>query len=191
MTNADESTTQKAVAVATALSRAGVPFALGGALAYAYHAVPRQTNDVDFNVFVPGEQSEPVVELLFALGAGPETANWKRRLHDEWQLRIIWGETPVDLFFAYHVFHDVCRERSVVRPFAGISVPVLSAEDLTVFKIIFNRPRDWLDIERMLQVRGEDFDSQHSRAWAARILGEDDSRVARFETLARETLGRA
>lgn len=52
-----------------------------------------------------------------------------------------------------------------MRPFAGISVPVLSAEDLTVFKIIFNRPRDWLDIGRMLQVRGEGFDSEHARAW--------------------------
>lgn len=36
-------------------------------------------------------------------------------------------------------------------PFNGAVIPVISATDLTVFKSIFNRPQDWVDIGEMLK----------------------------------------
>src|SRR5581483_7418408 len=46
---------EAALAIARALDTAGIPYALGGALAYGQYGIPRATNDVDVNVFVPPE----------------------------------------------------------------------------------------------------------------------------------------
>ncbi|MBL8680775.1 MAG: hypothetical protein JNK05_16470 [Myxococcales bacterium] len=43
------------LAIGAALDRSAVPYALGGALALSYWAVPRATADVDVNVFVHDE----------------------------------------------------------------------------------------------------------------------------------------
>ena len=43
------------VRIAQALEAAGVPYALGGALALGAHGVPRGTLDVDVNVFSADE----------------------------------------------------------------------------------------------------------------------------------------
>ena len=37
--------------IADALEEAGIDYAIGGALAYAYYGIPRATNDIDLNVF--------------------------------------------------------------------------------------------------------------------------------------------
>jgi hypothetical protein len=41
---------QKVLLVMDALEQAGVPAAIGGALALGYHAEPRATSDADINV---------------------------------------------------------------------------------------------------------------------------------------------
>lgn len=46
-----------ALAVARALEQQGVPYAIGGALAFGVWGTPRGTLDVDVNVFVAPENS--------------------------------------------------------------------------------------------------------------------------------------
>ena len=46
--------------LADALEHAGIPYAVGGAIAYGLHAPPRATNDVDLNVFLPFEEIDRV-----------------------------------------------------------------------------------------------------------------------------------
>ena len=41
--------------------------------------------------------------------------------------------------------------REELLEFAGSSIPVISATDLTVFKTLFKRPQDWVDITEMLK----------------------------------------
>ena len=41
-----------ALVIARELERRGVPYAIGGALAYGIWSDPRNTNDIDLNVFV-------------------------------------------------------------------------------------------------------------------------------------------
>jgi hypothetical protein len=48
-----------AIAIAKAFDAHGVPYAIGGALAYGYWAVPRATLDIDVNVFVPRDGLGP------------------------------------------------------------------------------------------------------------------------------------
>lgn len=65
------------------------------------------------------------------------------------QVRVWWGRTPIDLFFRASAFHDDVATRARWMPFADTELPFLSAEDLAVFKSLFDRPKDWLDIAAM------------------------------------------
>lgn len=175
---------EKILAVADALTRATIPHAFGGALALAYYATPRATIDIDLNVFLPPDQAERVLSVLAPLGVlapGPEE---RAALAERGQMRLFWEYTPIDLFFAYDPLHDRCMERARRAPFGdGDTIPVLSAEDLAVFKAIFDRPKDWRDIRELLFALAGDFDGDYALEWLRRILAPDDERLLRFQRL--------
>lgn len=100
----------------------------------------------------------------------------------EGQCRLWWGRTPVDVYFAYDALHDAMRTALRREPFAGTTIPVLGPEHLVVCKALFNRPKDWLDIEQVL-VTVEDLDAHEVRGWLDRIVGADDPRGVRMDEL--------
>lgn len=59
---------EAALRVARALDLHRVPYAIGGALAYGQCGIPRATNGVDVNVFVPTGELAPVFAALRSLG---------------------------------------------------------------------------------------------------------------------------
>ena len=72
---------------------------------------------------------------------------------------VFWDETPLDLFFDYVPIHsDAARHRRSV-PFAGTRIPVLGPIELAVFKVMFDRTRDWADVEAMLGAGTLDLDA--------------------------------
>ena len=101
-----------------------------------------------------------------------------------------WGRTPVDLFFSYDPFHDAMAGGIRRVPFGDIMIPILGPEHLVVCKAMFDRPKDWLDI-----------DAGPRRVWRGSMLercgggsiamvGTDDQRRVRFDELAHDLLGR-
>jgi hypothetical protein len=177
---------EKIVALHAALDAASIPHAFGGALALAYYAAPRGTHDIDVNVFVPEKRASRVLDTLTGIGVAAAGAAPLRAVRDRGQARVLWEHTPVDLFFSYDLLHDSCAERVRRVPFGeGVTLPILSAEDLAVFKVIFDRPKDWLDLGEMVYALGREFDATYARSWLDRILARDDERLARFEALLR------
>lgn len=171
---------EKVIALHEQLSRADTPHAFGGALALAYYAEPRATIDVDLNLFVsPSAYPEIERELAeIGVGDGAEPEIVER----DGQCRLHWGNTPVDLFFAHDAFHEAMRRAVRSEPFGQTRIPILAPEHLLVCKTIFNRPKDWLDIEQMLVCVG-DLDIEEIRGWLDRIVGADDPRRERFDRL--------
>ncbi len=168
---------ERIVAIAEALDLARIDWAFGGALALAYATEePRGTRGVDVNVFVATEQVDGV------FGALPDgirhRAADRRAVQSDGQVRLWWDDTPVDLFFAVDPFHLEVAGRCRPVPFAGRTIRVLAPEDLAVFKAMFNRSKDWVDIDEMAASGSLD------RAAAARrlaaLLGDDDDRVPRL-----------
>lgn len=170
----ERSLPDKVVAVHEAL--AAVPHAFGGALALAYWAEPRATVDIDLNVFVAVDRRADVLEPLAALGV--DLAGVDAAVERDGQARAWWGRTPVDLFFAYDAFHDAARGAAVGVPFATTSIPVLSADHLAVAKAVFDRQKDWVDIEAMLDA-GTHLDTAEVLRWVGRIAGDTDPRYER------------
>ena len=164
-----------------------IPHAFGGAIALAYYATPRATIDIDVNVFVSVDRADEVLGLLAALGAEPLRDEERAQLERDEQVRVYWDATPVDLFFSYDVLHQSCLERRQRMPFGGgDSIHVLAAEDLLVFKALFDRDKDWRDIEELAYAMADELDAAYARSWMERIAGEQDPRCRRL----REVLGR-
>lgn len=169
----------KVLAIADSLVAAGVPYAFGGALALAYATEdPRGTRDIDVNVFVPpGDVAQVFAALPRGVTHGDEHICAVRR--DE-QVRLWWDDTPVDVFFAAHPFHLGAGRRARDVDLVGTTIRVLAAADLATFKVLFDRSRDWVDIEAMLDsgtlVLGEVVEAVEA------LLG-DDPRVDRLREL--------
>ena len=177
---------EKILALDRALAHGRIPHAFGGALALAYYATPRGTVDIDVNVFVPASDAARVLRALAPLGVERGDARALAAIRERGQVRLRWEHTPVDLFFSYDPLHDRCLERTRTVPFGGDAlIPILSAEDLAIFKVIFDRPKDWLDLAEMLYALGPDFDARYALDWLRRILAPDDARLMRFEALIR------
>jgi len=164
-----------------ALSRAGLPYAFGGAIALAYCSrEPRGTRDLDVNVFVAPDRAAEVFDAL-----PPQVtakASDLSKATEEGQVRLWWEETPVDIFLDVHEFHRDVQQRVVEVSFEGSTIPVLDCTALTVFKALFNRTRDWADIEEMISSGSLDADC--ACGWLRRIQGDDSPGARRVARLA-------
>ncbi len=177
---------EKVTAVHDRLDRAGIPHAFGGAMALAYYAEPRTTIDIDLNVFLPPQDYPRVREALEPIGVGDDVD--AAALEREGQCRLWWGRNPVDLFFASIPLHEAMRRHIRTVPFGEDELPILAPEHLAACKAIFNRAKDWLDIEQIL-VSVEHLDTDEVERWLDEILGAGDPRARRFDRLARELRG--
>jgi hypothetical protein len=169
---------ERVVTLHRSLARRRIPHAFGGAIALAYWTLdPRGTSDIDVNVFVPATDNRRVLRALPEGIARPEgTAQTIAR---DGQVRLWWDETPVDVFFDYVAVHaDAARHRRTV-PFAGTRIPVLGPVELATFKAMFDRTRDWADIEAMVAAGTLDVDAV--RATVKTMLGADDPRLGRLD----------
>jgi len=171
---------QRVLAIDAALAK--VPHAFGGALALAYYAEPRATIDIDLNLFIPAARFREVAGPLSALGANGDDPAVAELVQREGQARVMWDSTPLDLFFAYDAFHDAAGRARRVVPFADRAIPILAPEHLVVCKAVFNRPKDWVDIDAMLAADAE-MDAADVLRWVARIAGDEDPRFERVAAL--------
>jgi hypothetical protein len=175
---------ERLVELNRALARRRVPHAFGGAIALAYWTSdPRGTSDIDVNVFLPAAECARALRALpegVARPPGTEEA-----IARDGQIRLWWDETPVDLFFDTVPVHAAAAEHCRTVPFAGERIPVLGPDELAVFKAMFDRTRDWADIEAMLAAGTLDLDAV--RKTLHTLLPADDARFARLD----ESLRRA
>lgn len=179
---------ERAVLLHQRLEAVGIPHALGGALALAYHVLDaRGTNDIDLNVTLDPDDPQPLFEAL------PEGLPWTSEdvaaVRQTGQVRLYWPHSdgpptqpiPVDLFLPQHDFHGVVADRTELVPMLESTVPIISATDLTIFKALFSRAKDWADIEELLRYGRVDVDDV--RHWLHQLVGDDDPRLDRLAEL--------
>lgn len=177
---------QLARRLADALEAAGLPYAVGGAIALAYWAPPRGTADVDINVFAGADEVARVdaaLDVLVSLGISIDRANAWSEIEAGGCVRGVVGRTAVDTFFDSIPLHDSAADRVVVRPLQGRPARILSAEDLIVLKLLFFRGKDILDVERIVATMGQALDRAYVRSWLLDCVGEDDQRVLEWDQI--------
>ncbi len=172
---------ERLLAVHDALDRAGHRHAFGGAIALAYcTGEPRGTRDLDVNVFAASASAR---EVLGALPDGVTVSDQDVvAAQKEGQARVWWRDTPIDVFLDLHPFHAQIAARVGLVPFEGREIPVLDCTDLAVFKALFDRTKDWADIEEMA-VAGT-LDVPRVQEWLERLGGREAPGIPRLNELA-------
>ncbi len=171
---------EKLFAVHDALTKAGLAHAFGGAIALAYCVEePRGTRDLDVNIFTPAENAKRVLD---AMPPGVEvTEKAVVQVLRDGQTRLFWGGVPVDLFLNNHPFHEEVAEGVVWVPLEGRKVPMLDCASLVVFKSLFDRTKDWADIEAIAECTPAQVEA--AVVALATLIGEDDETVQRIRSV--------
>jgi hypothetical protein len=183
--NVERSAADAAQALADALAAAGIPYAIGGALALAVAGVPRGTADVDINVFVSEQRLQDVIAVLTSVGVEIDAAAAAARTSHDGMFVGRWDGMRIDVFFPSIPFaHEAKSTRIQITDGAGWSGWFLSAEALSVFKLLFFRGKDMVDLERLVAVRHE-LDTAYVRRWIVDMMGESDARVQRWDDIVR------
>ncbi len=116
---------------------------------------------------------------LFAIRNRDEV---ERLIDRDAQVRLQRDYTPVDLFFSYHPFHASSASRVREYPYAGITIPVLSPDDVIVHKVLFNRGKDWLDITDIIYSQQRGLDIGYIRHWLLEFFPPDETKAETDET---------
>jgi hypothetical protein len=175
--------------LADRLEEDSLPYALGGALALAAWSGPRQTLDVDIAVFVGEDQLSRVLDALERAGAVVQRDDAARTVTATGMFVAHVGRTRIDVFLATHPVHvEMGRRRRSVEVDGG-ALWFLSPEDLAILKLVYARPKDIVDLERLFAARG-DLDVPYVRSWLERIVPPADARLATLADLAKRFMRR-
>lgn len=175
-----QSLSGKLIAIHEHLAAARVPHALGGDLALSYYSEPQATARVDVYTFVPTERWPYVRDALAPLSIEVDVDVVALERDD--LAHLWWDHYPVDLFFSYDPFHDEMKRRARRVPFGGTKIPILAPEHLAVCKAMFDRTKDWLDIEQIL-VATNPLDLDEIETWLQRMVGANDPRMQKLREI--------
>jgi hypothetical protein len=180
---------QVARAIANALERRKIPYAIGGAIALGFYAPPRATLDVDVNIFVSrGPAFAKALGALKDSGFVAETdaAILVRQAQEEGQFRGRLEGIRVDVFIPTVPFYKELKRRVRNAVLLGRPIKILSPEDLLVLKLMFFRRKDLADAEAVLRDQGTALDRRKVRDRLVKLVSEEDERVRAWDDLARE-----
>jgi hypothetical protein len=149
------------LAVHRALAEAGLPHAIGGAIALSIYGAPRETVDIDVNVFVGPERRPEVRAALDPLA---------------------FDGNPVHVFYSHDALHEEMARRVHEVPYADATISLVAPEHLVIRKALLDRPKDWPDIEALLRAN-PDLDLAEIETWVRRL--SDDDRLTKLQELAR------
>ena len=169
------------VAVHEMLESLNVPHQFGGAIALAWYRSPRATTDIDLNITLAPSEAEPVLGALRHLGVSVSEED-RATIARDGQARLDWDGSYLDLFFATLDLHREMAGRAREVSFGPVPIPILAPEHLIVCKAIFDRPKDWVDIEEIL-AWGTLVEETTVLGWIGTLLGSESTQYSRLSEL--------
>lgn len=171
--------------VADALAAAGIPYAIGGSIAMQVSGYARATDDGDINVFLPMDQAMPALAALAGAGLDVDPAAAAAVAAERGDGRLYVDGIRIDLFFDSIPLHAEAARRTRQVWLGDRCFPALSPEDLVVLKALFNRAKDWVDIERIVAAMASEFDATYCRGQLAAHVGSADGSLAQLDEVLR------
>ena len=183
---ADESVSSVVARLIDVLEPSGEIYAFGGAIALAAWSEPRATADVDIILWIEEDALDRALALLERAGVDVEPTAARARVAARGMFAGQSGIVRVDVFVPSIPFYVEAQQRRVRTTIAGKLTWVHSAEVLSVFKLLFFRPKDLLDVERMLQIQGRAFDRVFVRQ-ALVTMFDTDPRIDKWDEICART----
>ena len=132
----------------SALSEARAEYLLVGAYALASHGLVRATLDMDLWVRATPENAHRVHAALLAFGAPAERFDASDLTADDTVLQLGVAPVRIDILTSISgVDFEAAWERRQVVELDGLSVAVMSLEDLATNKRATGRPQDLVDLQ--------------------------------------------
>ena len=175
--------------LADELEGAGISHAIGGALALGVWGFPRATNDVDLDVFVTTDHLDPVFDVLESTGCELDRKAALASAISRGEFRATLQGMRLEVFVPSIELYDSVEARIRQAPLRGRPAWFLSPEDLAIFKFLFFRTKDILDVERLVAFAPGVFDRSYVRSWLVDLVGDDDERVTRWDRLVQDVDG--
>ena len=173
-----------AVALSQDLTAAGIEHVLTGSLVLAVLGRPRQTNDIDVVVVVPAIRLPHVFEIARRHGFVGDDRELIVQIRGRSFAQRRSGPLTLDLIVPVLPYHTTIVKRAVRRELAGVDVPLVTAEDLFVMKVLWRRPKDLADLY-VLSALPSRLDETYIRATLAGLLPPDDPRHAESDDILR------
>jgi Nucleotidyl transferase of unknown function (DUF2204) len=155
--------------LSTAFERRGDRWFLFGAQAVAAYGVPRVTADVDVTVVLGDGQPRALALALGEAGMRLRVADVDGFAERTSVLPFIDDSSglAVDVVLARSGLELECLERAVPIEMEGVTIPVITAEDLVILKVLAGRPKDREDVRALLRREARPFDFDR----VERVLG--------------------
>jgi len=142
-----------------------------GAQAAIMHGAARLTADVDTTVMYGGRDLDDLLHALQANHFSMRTENTVAFVERTRVLPVVHSISgiPVDIVFGGPGLEEEFVRRSSQYDIEGVMVPVASAEDLVVMKILSGRAKDLDDVLAIITAQFETFDLPYSRSLLERL----------------------
>lgn len=152
--------------LASVFGGAGVRWYLFGAQAAILHGAARLSADVDVTVDLPEGSLSRLLATLAARGFSARIANPEAFAQRTRVVPLVHGASgmPVDLVLAGPGLEERFFARIETFDVEGVRVPVASAEDMVVMKILAGREKDRSDAAAILAARVKDLDLAYVRS---------------------------
>jgi hypothetical protein len=113
------------------------------------------STDVDITAAIAGPPYDEFVAAMQRAGFDVRVADWPGFARRTRVLPLVHRQSdmPLDVVLAGPGLEEEFLERAVLVDLAGMKVPLISAEDLVVTKLLAGRPKDIEDVRGILEER--------------------------------------
>ncbi|MBI2376474.1 MAG: hypothetical protein HYV07_20940 [Deltaproteobacteria bacterium] len=165
-----------------ALEDAGFDYAVGGALALGYWAVPRATLDIDVGVDADPLRIWDLIETMRRAGCELDPSKaFEAAQRGDFGARK--DGVRIDVFLPNLELARAALERRVQIELSGRKLWIVSAEDLALLKLMFGRTKDFADLERLFALRADSLDFDYLTRGVEDMFPVGDVRRVKFEEL--------
>jgi hypothetical protein len=163
--------------LASSLDGLAIEWYVFGAQAAIVHGAARLTADVDVTVLLPAALSpHSLVDALHQFEPRFADTNFLERARVIPIAHTASG-IPVDLVLGGPGLEEGFAARARRRNVEGVDLPVASAEDIVVMKVLAARPKDLEDVAAVLSAQQASFDATYARRILVALeqaLGQSD-----------------
>lgn len=183
----DPDSYQVAEELAARLEAAHCDYALGGAIALGFWSEPRGTLDVDVTLYLPLDDPHRCMTLLEQIGCVFDRPRTETMLTEHTFCQVQFLGIRLDVFLPMSSFYELAKARRREVPMGNRQAYIWDAETLCVFKMMFYRLKDFVDIQSMLRSQGPSLDRNWIRAALLDLYGKWDPRIGQWDELVAET----
>lgn len=150
-----------------------IPIMFMGGLAVSVWAEPRATYDIDGVINLDITDLENFLEELSKEGFSYDKNNSIKFIQNMPFITLIYPleehEIYVDLFLAKSKYAKEALSRKQEVVLSDVTIPVISPEDLILYKILAGRSRDIDDVRQILILQEGKLDMEYMKKWATKL----------------------